>query len=367
MKIKIITCHDVYNLGASLQSYALQTYLDKFGHEVEIIDYKPKYLSQHYKLLTINSEKWKKNILTKAIYIVLKFPGRIISLKRKVVFDKFTKKYLKLTDKRYKDNDQLKNAIPLADVYICGSDQIWNCMFENGNDPAFYLDFVPDNKLKISYAASFSMDSIPNELKIILKKRIERLEYISVREIDAIKLLQEMNIKNAVHVLDPVFLLKKSHWDDMVNLNIDQRYVLIYSFDNKEKISEIATKISKEKKCKIYSMSRIKCAHKNFQYASPNEFLGLIKNAEHIVTNSFHAVAFSMIFNKNFTVVGREENINTRMTSLLKSANLENKYVTKEFNINNALESINYEIVNIKLKDMIDKSKMFLDLALKNS
>ena len=96
MKISTITCHDVYNHGASLQAYALMTYLNNQGHNVEIIDYKPYYMGNLYKLSNIDNPAWEKNFISKSIYLTLKLPGRLISLKRKKNFDDFTKKYLKI-------------------------------------------------------------------------------------------------------------------------------------------------------------------------------------------------------------------------------------------------------------------------------
>ena len=91
MKVSTITCHDVYNHGASLQAYALMTYIKNQGNEVEIIDYKPDYLSNHFKLLAVNNPKYDKNIYIKFIYLLLKMPGRILKLRRKKKFDKFKK------------------------------------------------------------------------------------------------------------------------------------------------------------------------------------------------------------------------------------------------------------------------------------
>src|ERR1700730_10319334 len=97
MKICTITCHDVYNHGASLQAYGLMKYLKDCGHDVEIINYKPDYLSNHYKIFSINSPKWEKNVIARLIYLTLKFPSRLIDLKRKKAFDRFKSKYLILT------------------------------------------------------------------------------------------------------------------------------------------------------------------------------------------------------------------------------------------------------------------------------
>ena len=217
MKINTITCHDVYNHGASLQAYALMNYLIQQGHDVEIINYKPDYLSGHYKLFSISNPKWEKNFLTKIIYWSLKVPGRIPGLKRKQAFDNFTAKHLMLTSQCYRSNIELKNSLPEADAYICGSDQIWNSLHQNGRDKAFYLDFVSKDKLKLAYAASFATDSIADEFKPMVKQLVSELDGIGVREFSGVKILNDLGITNAVNVLDPVFLLNKDSWNKLAN------------------------------------------------------------------------------------------------------------------------------------------------------
>ena len=158
MQICTITCHDVYNAGASLQAYALQAYLKSLGHDVKIIDYKPDYLSRHYRLDIVGNPKYDKPILRQA-YLLAKLPGRLRMLPRKRAFDSFTAKYLDLT-RRYASNAELKADPPEADIYFAGSDQIWNPLFSNGKDPAFYLDFVRRG-IRAAYAASFAVEEFP--------------------------------------------------------------------------------------------------------------------------------------------------------------------------------------------------------------
>src|SRR5690606_2478234 len=190
--IKTITCHEVYNYGASLQEHALLQFLKEEGYHSETINYKPNYLSNHFSLWEVSNPYFDKNILTRLIYKVLKLPKRIINRTRKRNFDDFSKKYIPSTKKLYKNNEGLKQFPPSADIFICGSDQIWNSFFENGKDPAFYLDFVPDDKLKISYAASFAIDELEESLKSFVKEKASRIDHISVRETSGVKILNEL-------------------------------------------------------------------------------------------------------------------------------------------------------------------------------
>ena len=362
MKIKTITCHDVYNAGASLQAYALQTYLSKLGHDVEIIDYKPEYLSRHYSLTAINPE-YEKPII-KQIYLTLKLPGRLKRLfsVRKRNFDEFKSSYLRTTDTCYKSYEELKNNPPEADIYFAGSDQIWNPLFQNGKDPAFYLQFAPKNTIKASYAASFSVDEIPKDIEDTIKIYIDDLDYVSVRERSSVDMLKKMGIENCECVCDPVFLLDKQEWDKLTFNISDEKYILVYDFDNSDAIKNFSINLAKEKGLKIYSVFKNNYADKCFFNEGPLGFLSLIKNADFVVSNSFHASAFSIIYKKDFAVVERKENINVRMNSLLEDYNLKNRLI---FSNQLMFKSINYDLIQKTFTEKQYKSINFMNKAIK--
>ncbi|WP_051556410.1 polysaccharide pyruvyl transferase family protein [Alkalihalobacterium bogoriense] len=366
MKICTITCHDVYNHGASLQAYALMKYLLNCGHEVEIINYKPNYLSNHYNLFSVDNPKWEKNILIKYTYLALKIPLRVPGLKRKKAFDKFTSNNLKLTSKKYETNSQLEEDTPEADVFLCGSDQIWNCLHENGKDPAFYLQFVPSEKIKASYAASFATDDIRNEYKPIVKERVNNLDYISVRESSGVKLLEKMGIKDVVNVVDPAFLLNRNDWNNLAQTKLSERFLVVYDFEDSEIIKEIALSISKLRKCKIYAIgsTKVSYAHKSFIYDGPDVFISLIRDANFVISNSFHSIVFSIIFEKDFAIVNRKEAINTRMRDLLRALNLEDRLITNSFNEDLLNESIDFDDCREIMANKIEVSKKFLQKVL---
>ena len=161
MKICTITCHDVYNFGASLQAYALQHYLESLGHEVEIIDYRPAYLYKKYDWKAFTSRKFEKFnsiFITRWMFRCAKWCYLRFSLGRKKCFDEFTKRYLHLTPVSYHNFVELQRNPPQADIFIAGSDQIWNPLFPNGKDPSYYMDFASHGTKRISYAASFSVN-----------------------------------------------------------------------------------------------------------------------------------------------------------------------------------------------------------------
>jgi UDP-N-acetylglucosamine transferase subunit ALG13 len=362
LKICTITCHHVYNYGASLQAYGLMKYLMNCGHDVEIIDYKPSYLSNVYDLLSINNPKWEKNLITKSFYLTLKVPTRIPGLKRKIAFDKFTADYLRITKFRYTSNHELKVNIPNADAYLCGSDQIWNCSHPNGRDPAFYLDFVPNKKIKASYAASFATDTISDDDKPMVRERVKKLDGIGVREKSGVEILKSLNIGNAIHVTDPVFLLDKEEWNRIGKKDFKEKYILIYDFDNSHLIKKIAKEISKERGYKIYAanQSTLKYADKYFIYDGPETFMSLIRNAHYVISNSFHAAVFSIIYEKDFVIVNRTEAINARMRDLLHDLKLSERLVDENYKLETLLTKVDYVQAKKILREKIDFSKKYL-------
>ena len=354
MQICTITCHDVYNAGASLQAYALQTYLKSLGHDVKIIDYKPDYLSRHYRLDIVGNPKYDKPILRQA-YLLAKLPGRLRMLPRKRAFDSFTAKYLDLT-RRYASNAELKADPPEADIYFAGSDQIWNPLFSNGKDPAFYLDFAPEGSVKASYAASFATEDVLDDWKPQMKDWLHALDYISVRESSGVRIAQDLGIIGAVHVLDPVFLLDASTWRNMASERPSYPYLLVYDFDGNKQIEQEAKRLAAQHKLKIVTLQKFPYADRCIRDAGPCEFLSLVDGASFVLSNSFHATAFSLIFQRPFMVYDRCENINTRMRDLMVTVGLSHR--------SSADAPIDWTAVQMRLDKEITASKAYIDSVL---
>ncbi|WP_197017721.1 polysaccharide pyruvyl transferase family protein [Tenacibaculum sp. 47A_GOM-205m] len=358
IKIKTITCHEVYNHGASLQEYALLQFLNTKGHQSEALHYKPEYLSGHFKLWTVSNPKFNLPILKQA-YLLAKLPQRLKNLARKKKFDEFAKRYIPTDSVLYKTNHDLKQNLPDADVFICGSDQIWNSFFQNGKDPAFYLNFVPNTKLKIAYAASFAIDELEEDIKPLVKENVSRLDAVGVREISGVRILKDLGLTNAVQVLDPVFLLDRAHWNKFMS-PIKEDYIFVYDFDSNPTIKEVALCLKKLNGWKIYSVNQnIDYADKVYWYDGPEKFLSLVSQSQMNITNSFHSTAFSIIFEKQLVVVNREEKINTRMRDLLSLFNLNERLITT-INEFNSLKKIDYKQIKTQKESCVKKSQEFL-------
>ena len=344
-----------------MQAYALQTYLESLGHDVKIIDYKPEYLSKHYRLDLVGNPRYDKPFLKQA-YLLAKLPGRLRLLPRKKAFDHFTAQRLHLT-KRYPSNEALKRDPPEADVYFAGSDQIWNPLFPNGKDPAFYLDFV-QRGIRASYAASFAVDEFPPALRATAAQYLGRFDSLSVREKSGLSVLKTLGITDAVTVLDPVFLLDRTQWEALAKRpeRCEAPYLLVYDFDNSASIRRLAEKLAAENGWTIYSIFDLPYAARCFPLCGPEAFLGLVQGAAFVLSNSFHAAAFSVIFEREFAVTERTEKLNARMRDFTALLGLSDHMVTESSAI--PLHT-DWAQVDHRLTEEIVHAKAYIDEVLR--
>lgn len=328
MKIKTLTTYDVYNYGASLQAYALLQYLILQGHEVEIIRYQPDYLSRKYDYKWVNPEsKMSHHAVTRGIYRIAKFIQRQMTMGRKRAFDEFNHGALKETSMCYHTFDELKVIPPQADLYLCGSDQIWNVFYDAGRDPAFYLEFVPEGSKRASYAASFSYLDIDDVNTARIAASLKKFDGVSVREYHGLEILKGMGIEGT-WVLDPVFLLPVEHWRTFAKKgNLEKKshrepYLLIYDFEGNDLLKEAAMVYARQHHLKMYAIVDtypLRYADKNFKKAGPIEFVQMIEGCSAFMSNSFHGTAFSIMFHKPMFVFRRNRHaVNSRMESLLQ-------------------------------------------------
>lgn len=360
MKIFTLTCHAVQNHGACLQAYALMHYLQSLGHDVEIIDYRPKGLYAGYSLWACPN-RYKNRTFLRLLYVMAKLPFRLISLPRRMIFNKFVRDYLNVTLIRYKSFEQLRSNPPKGDLFICGSDQIWNTFYYCGTDRGFYLDFPTNGKRKISYAASFGFSKVKNGFENFVRHQLSALDAVSVREESGGKIVSSLGLDSTM-VVDSVLLLPHSHWKSLVQDRSRKKFVLVYDFENNELIKSIAQRLATLKGLKIYSIgaSRLSYAHKNFQNSGPLDFLQLAYDADYIVGNSFHAVLFSIIFKKDFFFVRREDGLNSRMEDIMQRYKLGNRIIVSQIDDNMLLDSIDYDSMSELLNKNIENSKAFI-------
>lgn len=358
----IITMHCPLNYGAVLQTFGLQAYLGNHGLLVNIIDYNPYYIVNDQDWKYIGDNRFKKNFITRWVYILIKAPHKII---RKKSFSDFMRNEFNLT-KRYETFQDIVDDNLDADYFFCGSDQIWNTASGAHLDPAYFLQFVSDERKRNSYAASGNLP-LTDEVINITFPMINQLHNISMREDVTIASIQPYINKVIIHVCDPVFLLEAEHWKTLAQNGPSfskhaNSYVLIYPMGNGgdlvvNKGRELADKLKLPLYCITASQRKDSRIDKIFN-ADPYTFLHLFENAKAVVTNSFHGTAFSIIFEKDFwscAAIGS----NQRITSLLSKCGLEDRIIS-EFE-SPSKKTINYRSVKDKLNVFIDSSKAYIN------
>lgn len=348
MKVNIITCHTPYNYGAVLQCHALTSFLRSNGCEIAVIDYVTPPLEQ-------------RNIL----FSICRKAVRYIDFKQcKSVFGTFLSESIPLTGKRYLSIADLKSEVPVADAYIAGSDQIWNAKLKNGSDDSFYLSFVPEDKRRISYAVSMAMTQIPNHMKHFYIERLQKFDFLSVRETSAVTLLKNLGLNHVNLVLDPVYLLDPGQWNAFSDkYDTRERYVLIYCFCRKKEYYEYAKRLARQRGLKVYIVSNLwsdrRFAHDRFFWVpTPQRFISLLQNAESVVTNSFHGLSFSILFQKDVHVFD-SVNGSVRVLDALKQFGLEDRLVSNDFK-RILSEECDYSYAQPQMERLLESSKEFL-------
>ncbi|WP_273212133.1 polysaccharide pyruvyl transferase family protein [Runella zeae] len=359
MKIGILTFHSAHNYGAVLQAYATKEFLKGLGYDANIIDYRPGYIKDEYEV----KYTFKGNLIKLPLRFIKYF---ILRHSRKRRFNKFE---IFINDILNPVSSELSIPADL-DVYVVGSDQIWNPKITKGFDRVFFVDFnfQKRNKVYISYAASMETSNLTSKESKFLAESLNRFDSISVREYELLKLLQPLINKEIYKVLDPTFLLTANRWKELAKIKRnDSKYVLVYQVREDSRTIKIAKQIASQLEAKIVQLVAW-VSLSNFvdstvaHDASPEEFLGYIKNAECVVTTSFHGTAFSVIFQKNFYYVALKDGKNTRASSLLNSINLENRMI--DIDSRPTFTTIDYKDSEILLNEQIDRSSEFLKMAL---
>ncbi len=347
-KIGIATFCKVNNYGALLQAYALSQYLKK-ENEVEFLN-----IRFNSRAKTSQKETMKKDTIFQKII------GKI----KKIKFEQFRRKNLIISNEVIHGDKDSKEIRDKYDYYIVGSDQVWNTDITN-DTRAFFFDFIK-TKPKIAYAASYGKENISEIERKWSEKYLKNFKTVSVREKQsAIYLRQELNI-NAKVVCDPVFLLNKDEWINKNNLkNKNKTYILLFYMESNSTLKSIIENIKYKYNYPIIAIKGGIQELKNIKHIEgmgPKDFLSIIYNAKLIITNSFHALAFSIIFNKK-VIAFEHSKWNLRISNLLELTNNNEKIIRLKDNVNEKLlneKTINGEIAYNKLIPLIKESKQFL-------
>lgn len=379
MKIAILTQPLNHNYGGLLQAFAIQKALKKYFNysDVTTIDIYyghskfseiKMFIKKVLKVVFFGYKKLRKNNLTEE-----DFQKVIINMTA------FKNKYISLSSKRYtKANIRLLKNLNF-DAYIVGSDQVWRPKY-SPNILSFFLDFVGDKtSKKISYAASFGVDSLEYKKRLLKKcsKFLNDFDAISVREKGAINLCKNsFNVNDVKLVLDPTLLLEIDDYKNILNKEnlISTKQIMYYVLDEEFSKPEVEYEISNFlnmplKKIMPQSFVKekdLKISDKHI-YPPVEEWLEGFISSEFIVTDSFHGTIFSILFNKQFITVGNKERGMSRFESIISLFGLEDRLVLNKKDLKKTLnKKINYDLVNTKLEKWREHSLLFLKNSLNN-
>lgn len=370
MKIIILSSYSytikVNNYGSILQYFALQTYLQRKGHDIRWLKYEAN------KKMPTGLNRWLREFFLHSY-----FKTDNVEFHNKKGFFTFIDKYIHLTKHTYHDQKSLNACPPKADMYIVGSDQVWN-----GYSPDRFLMFVPKHIPKISYAVSFGKNAVPKYMRPLLKYYLRSFKAVSVRETEGVELCKALGRSDAKYTIDPSFLLRREEYISIIEKDgtipaINASYIYGYfvnPFPNdllthKTGIDEYI-KLS-GKKFFVTGIQNAEQALKEYDMIQPSplEWINTILHADGILTNSFHGVAYSINLQRPFLLLlqtGDMSNQNCRYLNLINKLGLENRiYHPAKGSMKEQMECfIDWESVNKKREAFIASSEEYLSDAI---
>lgn len=355
MRAAVITMHSVANYGSQLQTYATQEKLKQYYDDVVFIDFRRP---DTYGLKLMNT--FAKGNPVKAMAIL---PTMV---KWKSVFGRFQKEYLNLSDKTYKSVDDFEDFEDIADVYFAGSDQVWNTGWNGGIVPPYYLSFVPEGKSRFSYSSSFGKTEMSDKEATEVKKYLEKFKAISVREESGKKLIEEqLGISGVERILDPTLVMDADFWRKLAPKNkIEGEYILVYNLNRSKEFDAYAEELSKRTGLKLYRFctryDQIFRSGKSLVIPEILDFVTMIDNAKYVLTDSFHATAFSINLETEPICVYPDK-YSSRLSDFLKLVDSEQKHV-KDYN---DFEVVDRRVDFKKVRNILELERKKVDGFLK--
>ena len=318
-RVGVITFHNYDNYGAILQSYALQKKLRELGTYPELIDYRCDYISNPFRLVNL-----KKKGLFNYIYGAI---GHICYIPRRRKCNQFRK------NMRYSEPVTAGNMQAVAgkyDIYISGSDQIWDYKLTNF-DKTYFLDFVKKGKKKCSYAASIGEHIPPEKYQKDYEALLKDFDEILVREDYGADIVEKLTGKRPEVVCDPTLLLTAEEWNELlVDPKIKGKYILVYQLGINKELVDFTRRLKEKTGYRIVYIpfpliGLLKCDCKIA--IGPAEWMGLFKNAAYVVSDSFHGIVYFLLFNRKFFAMVNGHHMNRRVEQLLKLVNLSDRTI----------------------------------------
>lgn len=348
------------NFGALLQAFALKTTLEKSDARVQTLNLNFSQTVDSYRLLP----------KVTGFHTLCHFLGelRVCSDKRNAIARslQFREEHLNLT-KPYPSYEAVAQQPPVADVYLTGSDQVWNPL--NNYDKSYYLLFGQPETIRASYAASIAIGKLPAELQEDFPRRVRNMDYVSVREETGRALLAEYGIEAQVH-LDPTLLLEREDYEKLlVKPSLTQPYVLLYFIHLPPEPERLVERLHQlypgRKVVLVTGENRARWfGDILISDAGPAEFLGLIRYADALVTTSFHGTVFAGVFGVDFASL-LPPKVGGRISNLLKLAGMEKHIISDASQLTPAVLHQEHSLLDApRLKEMKQNSISYLQQVL---
>lgn len=356
-KVGIVTFHAAHNYGAVLQTYALQETVRELGHECFVVDYRPRFIENlrgDPRLRDVRSLKGLAKHLMYATYL------RTARGRRRACIDRFINERMSLSG-LYRTLEELRERPPEADAFICGSDQVWNPRI-TGADPAYLLDFAPDGRQRIAYAASFGRTELPADMGSLLREQLPHFSAISVRESSACEMVRRYANCEAQWVLDPTLLRTKEQWSEIGAAPVvEGPYILCYLVREIPAVMKIAKYWQKETGYPIVLVggrARLRRRRRGMICvcdAGPREYLALFQYASLVIAMSFHGTAFAVAYRKPFCSIMHptQRDLNFRVTSLLELLKMSSRLYDPDKSEGLPSLEVNYD----EVEPILDRSR----------
>ena len=357
MKIGILTFHRALNYGAVLQCYALQETLKRLGHDVYVLDYRPKYIEKYRRIYSSYSISHRKGIKNKIKEVLVRTLLARKTIKARDVFNSFLSEHINVVS--YKSLDECNNY----DIIIVGSDQVWSPTIGDGFDKIFWGCF-PHSKTKLlSYAASIGGHNVIDDaMWYDICGMVRNFDNVSVREDWFSRQLSDKIKREITTVLDPTLLVDRRVYENIQKEPEFNKYLILFLIVEDNNALRFAKEIAQEKGLRIVRIKALQEFEKRDESVvdlysiSPQAFLGYFARASFIVTNSFHGTAFSLIYRRNFYSLDSPRI--DRAKSLLHSVNLENRIASsKDTGI---YSIIDYSNINQRIERLQEASLKYL-------
>lgn len=371
-RIGIITMHKVLNYGSALQAFATQHVVESMGYDASIIDYRfpnEYHISRETDIRRIPKPWYKKGIKQNIIDIVVAVKRTLNigahSTKRNR-FERFYREHYKLTE-LYPSHESLMENAPEFDVYMTGSDQVWNMKTAKG-DPNFFLAFVKNGAKRVAFSASFT-----RKPEMDITSYLKTYDAISMRERNGQTICEELIGRRPSLTLDPTLMLTAKEWKSMaVEQNIGGGYILIYMLDyaygKSQYMMELAEYYQKRLGKRVVSVG-VEFKHKDMEVINrvdcgPLEFLGLMADADMVITNSFHGTAFALNFGRPLIAIAPPVDEDDRIATTISLAHADNCLVKSGTRPEDVVYTYDVEREQEALAEMRNSSMEYLKNAL---